>query len=142
MSDAILTVVSLPALLTSVINDLSARKTPLLLVLDDYHLIQTPAIHESINLFIDQMPPHLQIVISTREDPPFALARWRAKQVLTEIHFSDLQFSLEETDRLMNKIKDFQLPAEAIAALQRRTEGWIAVLQLAALSLERLCPLI
>jgi LuxR family maltose regulon positive regulatory protein len=132
--------VSLSALLTSVINDLSARKTPLLLVLDDYHLIQTTAIHESINHFIDQMPPHLQIVIATREDPPLTLARWRAKQALTEIRFADLQFSLEETDCLMNKIKDFRLPAAEIAALQRRTEGWIAGLQLAALSLERLSP--
>lgn len=130
--------VSLNALLTSVINDLSSLKGPLVLVLDDYHLIQTEAIHDSINLFINQIPPHLQIVISTREDPPLALAQWRAKLALTEIRFPDLQFSLDETDRLMNEIMDFRLSAEEIAALQRRTEGWIVGLCLAALSLEKL----
>lgn len=130
--------ISVNALLTSVINDLSRLTTPLVLVLDDYHLIHTAEIHDSMNLFIDQMPPHLQLVISTREDPPLSLARWRTKQALTEIRFSDLQFSLDETDRLMNKIMDFRLSAEEIATLKRRTEGWIAGLRMAAISLEKL----
>ena len=125
-------------MLTSVINDLSGLQTPLVLVIDDYHLIRTEAIHDSLIAFIEQIPAHFHIVISTREDPPLALARWRAKQALTEIRFSDLQFSLDETEKLMNRIKDFRLSAEELAALNRRTEGWIVGLSMAALSLEKL----
>jgi LuxR family maltose regulon positive regulatory protein len=130
--------VSFDALLTSVINDLSGLQTPLVLVIDDYHLIRTEAIHDSLIAFIEQIPAHFHIVISTREDPPLALARWRAKQALTEIRFPDLQFSLDETEKLMNRIKDFRLSAEELAALNRRTEGWIVGLSMAALSLEKL----
>lgn len=130
--------VSINALLTSVINDLSGLKTPLVLVIDDYHLIHTETIHDSMNLFVEQIPAHFHIVISTREDPPLAPARLRARQALTEIRFSDLQFSLDETDRLMNEIMDFRLSAEDIAALKQRTEGWIVGLSMAALSLEKL----
>src|SRR5690606_66497 len=113
-------------------------QTPLVLVIDDYHLIRTEAIHDSLIAFIEQIPAHFHIVISTREDPPLALARWRAKQALTEIRFPDLQFSLDETEKLMNRIKDFRLSAEELAALHRRTEGWIVGLSMAALSLEKL----
>ena len=86
--------VSFDALLTSVINDLSGLQTPLVLVIDDYHLIRTEAIHDSLIAFIEQIPAHFHIVISTREDPPLALARWRAKQALTEIRFPIYNFPL------------------------------------------------
>src|SRR5690554_3587373 len=130
--------VSGQTVVTSVLNDLSNLQTPLILVIDDYHFIHAEEIHESLNLFIDRLPPHFHLIISTREDPPLAIARWRASLALTEIRFSDLQFSSDETGKLLNEIMDFGLSAQDVSALEQRTEGWIVGLRMAALSLENL----
>ncbi len=106
------------------------------LVLDDYHLIHTPQIHDSLDLFIEQLPVDaLRVVLTTRSDPPLNLARRRARQQLCELRAADLRFNRTEIDSLLNQQLGLQLSAEAVDHLAQRTEGWIAALQLTALSL-------
>ena len=106
-----------------------------ILVLDDYHVIETPAIHQQLSFLLDHLPPHLHLVISTRADPPLHLARLRARDQLIELHESDLRFTLAEAVLFLNETMNLSLTPEQIMALETRTEGWIAGLQLAALSL-------
>ncbi len=106
-----------------------------ILVLDDYHVIETPAIHQHLSFLLDHLPPHMQLVISTRADPPLHLAQRRARDQLIELHESDLRFTRIEVEQFLNETMSLSLNLEQIAALETRTEGWIAGLQLAALSL-------
>jgi ATP/maltotriose-dependent transcriptional regulator MalT len=106
-----------------------------ILVLDDYHVIETPAIHQNLSFLLDHLPPHMHLVISTRADPPLHLARLRARDQLIELHESDLRFTRAEAVHFLNETMNLSLTPEQIAALETRTEGWIAGLQLAALSL-------
>ena len=122
--------------LTALVNDLVALTTPLLLVLDDYHLITLPEIHRSVDLMLDHLPPTVRLVISTREDPPLALARLRARGQLTEIRAAELRFSAGEAAVFLNTALALPLPDPDIATLVARTEGWITGLRLAALSLQ------
>jgi LuxR family maltose regulon positive regulatory protein len=124
------------AILTLLLNDLEALSTPLTLVLDDYHLITTPAIHEGLVFLIDHLPPFYYLVITTRIDPPLPLARWRVRNRLTEIRADDLRFRGEEAAIFLNELMGLTLSAAEIATLEARTEGWIAGLQLAALSMQ------
>ncbi|MCE7989984.1 MAG: helix-turn-helix transcriptional regulator [Caldilinea sp. CFX5] len=124
------------AVLTLLLNDLNALTTPLALVLDDYHLITTPAIHEALTFFIDHLPPPVHLIFTTRIDPPLPLARWRARNQLVEIRADDLRFRQEEAATFLNEIMGLTLTAAEITTLEARTEGWIAGLQLAALSLQ------
>ena len=105
------------------------------LVLDDYHVIETADIHQSVSFLLDHLPPHMHLVISSRSDPPLPLARLRARDQLIELHELDLRFRRSEAVEFLNETMSLPLTSEQITALETRTEGWIAGLQLAALSL-------
>ena len=130
--------------LTALVNDLVSFQPgdtpapPLVLVLDDYHAIHTPAIHNSLSFFLDYLPPAVHVVILTRADPPLPLARLRARDQLLELRVADLRFTADEVDLFLNQVMALGLPASAVSALDARTEGWAAGLQLAALSLQGL----
>jgi LuxR family maltose regulon positive regulatory protein len=105
------------------------------LVLEDYHVIETPAIHQHLSFLLDHLPRRMHLIISSRADPPLHLARLRARDQLIELHESDLRFTGAEAVQFLNETMSLSLTSEQIAALEIRTEGWIAGLQLAALSL-------
>lgn len=111
-------------------------RADVVLALDDYHLIDNPAIHRGIAFLIDHLPPHLHLLIASRSDPPLPLARLRVGNQLAEVRFEDLRFTAEEAALFLNQIMELQLTTEDLTALETRTEGWIAGLQLAALSLQ------
>ncbi len=123
------------AIVTPLINDLTANGRPLSLVLDDYHWIQSPTLHFGLNYLLDHLPRPLRLVLTTREDPPLALARRRARRELVEIRASDLRFSRDETATFLNGVLALDLAGDDLAALDERTEGWIAGLQMVGLSL-------
>lgn len=127
----------LEPLLTRLVNDMAALAERVILVLDDYHLIENPTIHRALNFLLDHLPHHMHLVIATRSDPPLHLARLRARAQLTELRLTDLRFNPEETDRFFNRAMGLALSDEGVAALTFRTEGWIAGLQMAAVSMER-----
>ncbi len=116
------------------INDLAADDRSLVLVLDDYHVIDHPIIHSGMQFLLDHLPYNLHIVIGSRTDPPWPLARYRARNQLVEIRAQELRFQLDEVTDFLNRTMGLQLSAEEVAALEERTEGWIAGLHLAALS--------
>ena len=122
-------------LLTALLNDLTALGD-VVLVLDDYHVIESQPIDEALTFFVDHLPPQLRLVIATREDPPLPLARLRARGQLTELRAGDLRFTPSEAADFLNEAMGLNLSARDIAALETRTEGWIAGLQLAALSMQ------
>jgi LuxR family maltose regulon positive regulatory protein len=127
-------------ILTSVLNTLSAPDAAppardSALVLDDYHVITTPAIHDALAWLLDYLPPHLHLIIITRADPALPLARLRARGAVTELHASDLRFTADEAAAFLNQVMGLSLTAADLAALEARTEGWIAGLQLAALAM-------
>ena len=118
------------------INDLAKQERSIVLVLDDYHEIQTPSIHASLLFLLDHLPRNLHLVVSTRTDPPWPLARFRVRNQLIEIRGGDMRFSIEETAEFLNHTMGLNLSVEDVAALEERTEGWAAGLQLAALSMQ------
>jgi LuxR family maltose regulon positive regulatory protein len=124
------------SILTALINDVATAEEPFVLVLDDYHLISTLAIHEALAFLLDHQPAKMHLVIATREDPPLPLSRWRARGQMAEVRQADLRFSLEETSDFLRRVMGLELSSGDIAALHRRTEGWIAGLQLTALSMQ------
>jgi len=105
----------------ALVNDIARLPTPLVLVLDDYHLIHELAIHEALALLIDRQPPSLHVVIATRHDPPFPLPRWRAHGQLMEIRERDLRFSPQEAATFFSQALGLQLDAEQVATLAERT---------------------
>ena len=121
-------------ILTSLLNALTTLSTDTVLVLDDYHVIEAQPIHHSLTFLIEHLPPRLNLVITTRFDPPLPLARLRARGALTEIRAIDLRFTPEEAAAFLTEIMGLPLTAEQVSALEERTEGWIVGLQLAALS--------
>jgi len=122
---------------TILINDFVTHSETVVLVLDDYHEIQNQSIHNSLLFLLDHLPDNLYIVISTRIDPPWPLARYRVRNRLIEIRAQDLRFSIEEATEFLNRTMHLDLSSDDVAALEERTEGWIAGLQLAALSMQR-----
>ena len=128
---------SLAGLVTALINELAADPGPdeVLLVLDDYHLVGSGPVHESVAFLLENLPPGLRVVVSSRADPPLPLARLRARGQLAELRAADLRFTGEEAAALLGEAAGPGLPAAAAAALVARTEGWAAGLQLAGLSL-------
>jgi LuxR family maltose regulon positive regulatory protein len=126
---------SLETVVTALINELVARSEEVTLLLDDYQLIQAPPIHASLTLLLDRAPPMLRLVLASRADPPLPLARLRARGQLAELREHDLRFTMEETAALLRETSGLELPASSLAAVATRTEGWVAGLQLAALSL-------
>ena len=123
-------------MLTLLLNEMATLAEPLALVLDDYHLITNPAIHEALTLIIDRLPATVHLVIISRADPPLPLPRWRVRGQLVEIRAADLRFTPEEAASFLNGVMGLHLTPADIATLDSRTEGWIAALQLAALSMQ------
>lgn len=123
------------AILTSLLNDMAAVDTPFLLVLDDYHSIDAQAVDEALVFLLDGLPPRTHLVIATREDPPLPLARLRARGQLAELRAADLRFGPAEAAAFLNQVMGLNLSAAEVATLETRTEGWIAGLHLAALSM-------
>ena len=127
------------ALIASLINDLAASAAgtqPAVLVLDDYHLIQAPPIQAAVEYLVDHLPDGLHLVIAGRADPPLSLARLRARGEMNELRGPDLRFNTQETADFLNQVMGLALSAAEVEALEARTEGWIAGLQLAALSMQ------
>ncbi|MGH8776498.1 MAG: LuxR C-terminal-related transcriptional regulator [Jiangellaceae bacterium] len=119
---------------TALVNELD-EMADAVLVMDDYHLIHEPPVHQSLEFFLEHLPPALHLVLASRADPPLPLARLRARGQLTEVRVADLRFNREETGELLRAALG-DLPDTAVSALGERTEGWVAGLQLAALSLQ------
>ncbi|HTP07372.1 MAG TPA: LuxR C-terminal-related transcriptional regulator [Anaerolineae bacterium] len=117
------------------INQLDNIAQPFVLVLDDYHLITTPAIHQALTFLIEHQPAHMHVVIATRKDPSLPLPRLRARGQLVELRQADLRFTSEETSTFLRLATGAELPMEDVSALVTRTEGWVAGLQMAALSI-------
>jgi len=124
------------AFLTILVNEISALPNSFSVVLDDYHVIHAQAIHQALAFLIDHAPPRIHVVIAGRADPPLPLARWRARSQLTELRAADLHFTSEEAGLFLNQGMGLNLSADVITVLETRTEGWVAGLQLAALSLQ------
>ncbi|MCW5880949.1 MAG: LuxR family transcriptional regulator [Anaerolineae bacterium] len=123
-------------MLTTLLNEVAALAVEFALVLDDYHVIEAKPVDEALRFLVDHLPPQMRLVIATREDPPLPLARLRARGELTEVRAADLRFTPAEAAHFLNGAMGLDLTAEDIAALETRTEGWIAGLQLAALSMQ------
>jgi LuxR family maltose regulon positive regulatory protein len=123
------------AVITVLVNELAAQPDEFVLVLDDYHHIESPTIHDDLAFLLEQLPLGMHMVISTRSDPPFPLARFRARGQLAELRAADLRFTLDESTSLMHSVWELNLPEESVAVLEERTEGWATGLQLAALAL-------
>jgi LuxR family maltose regulon positive regulatory protein len=124
------------ALVAELINDLAASSISFLVVLDDYHVIQNEWVHQAVGFLVEHQPPEMQLVLITRADPPWPLARLRGRGLVTEIRDHDLRFTSEEATRFLNESMALGLPAEAVSTLEWRTEGWIAGLQMAAISMQ------
>jgi len=122
--------------LTSVLNDLSATPNDVAVVLDDYHLADGPDIRDGMTFLLEHLPPHVHLVISSRADPLLPLARLRARGELVEVRAADLRFTPDEVAAYLNDVIGLNLAPDDIAALEGRTEGWIAALQLAAISMQ------
>jgi ATP/maltotriose-dependent transcriptional regulator MalT len=120
--------------LVSLVNDLDELAGPTVLALDDYHVIDAPDIHESVTFLLGHLPPQVTIAITTRADPPLPLARLRGRGELLELRAADLRFTAGEADAFLNDVMGLDLDPAHVAALEHRTEGWAAGLQLAALS--------
>jgi len=124
------------SLLTALLNEIAALPQDVVLVLDDYHVVDSEPVDEALAFLLEHLPPQMHVVIGTREDPRLPLARWRARGQLTELRAADLRFTAGEAADFLNRVMGLDLSAEDITALETRTEGWIAGLQLAALSLQ------
>lgn len=125
----------LEGVVAALLNPLAAHPEPFVLVLDDYHALTHPPLHAAVAFLIEHLPPTMHVVLTTRHDPPLPLPRLRVRGQLTEIRAADLRFTEEEASEFLNPLMGLDLTGESVAALERRTEGWIAGLQLAALSL-------
>jgi LuxR family transcriptional regulator, maltose regulon positive regulatory protein len=123
------------AALTALLNEVVALSERFVLVLDDYHAIDSEAVDGALAFLVEHLPPQMHLVIATREDPQIPLARLRARGELNELRAADLRFTPAEAAAFLNRVMGLSLSAEDVAALEDRTEGWIAGLQLAALSL-------
>lgn len=121
--------------LPPLINELAANPSPFALVLDDYHVIESPAVHSAVQYLIDHLPPQMHLVVLTRSDPPWPLARLRSRGLLGEFRAADLRFTDAEAADFLGRALDGGLPAADVTVLLQRTEGWPAALQMAALSL-------
>ena len=122
--------------LTALLNALAGFEGILDLVLDDFHVVNQPDILKGVVFLLDHLPPHIHIIISTRADPALPLARFRARGELMEIRATDLRFTAEEVATYLNDSLGLGLTDRDVAALEHRTEGWVAALQLAGLSMQ------
>jgi LuxR family maltose regulon positive regulatory protein len=122
-------------LLTALINDSAKSPVKILLVLDDYHVVNDPSIRDGVVFLLEHLPPTMHLVIASRSDPSLPLARMRARGEMTELRAADLRFTPDEAANFLNHVMGLSLTHKDVAALESRTEGWIAGLQLAALSM-------
>jgi LuxR family transcriptional regulator, maltose regulon positive regulatory protein len=124
------------AIWTALLNEVSVIPDHLLLILDDYHSIDSQPVDQFLTFLVEHQPPHMHLVIATREDPPLPLSKYRARGQLIELRAADLRFTPVEAAEFLNQVMGLYLTAQDIATLETRTEGWIAGLQLAALSMQ------
>ncbi len=124
------------AILTVLLNEITTLPDQFVLVLDDYHVLDAKPVDIALTYLVEHLPPQMHLVIATREDPPLPLARLRARSHLTELRAADLRFTASEAAAFLSQVMGLSLSAEDIAALEDHTEGWIAGLQLAALSMQ------
>jgi LuxR family maltose regulon positive regulatory protein len=124
------------SILTPLLNEVATLSEPIILVMDDYHLITTGTIHDGVAFLLDHLPQQVHMVIATRADPPLPIARLRARGQLTELRADDLRFTTEEVAAFLNEAMRLNLQPQDIAALEARTEGWISGLHMAALSMQ------
>lgn len=127
---------STKAILTSLLNEIASVSEDFILVLDDYHVVDSEPIDEALTFIVEGLPPQMHLVIATREDPDLPLARLRARNQLTELRVKDLRFTDSEAAGFLAQTMGLQLSTEDVTALETRTEGWIAGLQLAGLSMQ------
>jgi LuxR family maltose regulon positive regulatory protein len=123
-------------ILTMLLNEIATSPEELILVLDDYHVLESPPVDQALIFLLEHLPPQLHLVITTREDPQLPLPRLRVRGLLTELRAADLRFTAAETAVFLQKVTGLTLSTADVAALETRTEGWIAGLQLAALSVQ------
>ena len=123
-------------LLVALLNDIDSVSQDFILVLDDYHEVDSKPVDEALRFLVEYMPPQMHLIIASREDPPLPLARLRAKGQLTELRAADLRFTMQEAADFLNQVMGLDLSGQDITALETRTEGWVAGLQLAALSMQ------
>jgi LuxR family maltose regulon positive regulatory protein len=124
------------AILTALLNEITIIPDNFILVLDDYHAIDSQPVDQSLTFLVEHLPPQMHLVIATREDPDLPLSRLRVRSQLTELRAADLRFTPAEAADFLNQVMGLNLSDEDVAALEARTEGWIAGLQLAALSMQ------
>src|SRR3989442_11690410 len=124
------------AILLALLNEITTLPDHFVLVLDDYHVIDAKAVDMALTSLVEHLPPQMHLVIATREDPHLPLARLRTRDQLTELRATDLRFTASEAAAFLNAVMGLSLSAADIAALKDHTEGWIAGLQLAALSMQ------
>lgn len=142
IGEGVLTVLGSPqppppeSTLTALLNDVTTIQSDVVLVLDDYHVLDARPVDDALAFLVEHLPPQLHLVIATREDPALPLARLRARGQMTELRAADLRFTPSEAAEFLKQVMDLDLTADDIAALEARTEGWIAGLQLAAISLQ------
>ena len=122
--------------LTTLLNELAAAPGEVWLVLDDYHLVDSHDVRDGMSFLLEHLPPHVHVVLSTRADPDLPLSRWRVRGELVEIRAADLRFTSDEAATYLNEATGLNLAAGDVEVLEERTEGWIAALQLAALSIQ------
>lgn len=122
--------------LTTLLNEIATIPDNFILVLDDYHLIEAKPVDDALIFLLEHLPPQMHLAITTREDPPLPLARYRARGHLTEVRATDLRFNPTEATEFLNQVMGLNLSTEEVSALETRTEGWIAGLQVAALSMQ------
>ena len=127
---------STESVLAHLLNDIAAAGQPLVFVLDDYHVTESAPVDQAVTYLLEHMPPHMHLIIATREDPQLPLARLRARGQLAEIRALDLRFTPVEASEFLNEVMGLGLSPEDVSALETRTEGWIAGLQLAAISMK------
>jgi LuxR family transcriptional regulator, maltose regulon positive regulatory protein len=123
-------------ILTSLINDLDTTHQEMILVLDDYQFINSQAVHDEAAFLLEHCPNTLHVVIATRSDPPLPLARLRARGQMVELRAADLRFTEPEAAQFLNDVMELRLDSGSVAALEQRTEGWIAGLQMAAIAMQ------
>lgn len=124
------------SVLTILLNEVAAIPDKFILVLDDYHVIDAKAVDDAIAFLLEHLPPQMHLVITTREDPQLPLARLRVRGQMTEVRTTDLRFTSSEAAEFLSQVMALKITAQEVVALETRTEGWIAGLQLAALSMK------
>ena len=127
---------SVEAVMTTLVNEIATIQEDFIFVLDDYHVIDSTTIDQALTFLIEHLPPQMHMVISTREDPQLPLARLRVRGQLTEVRVADLRFTVDEIADLLNRTLGLDLSVKDVQALEQRTEGWIAGLQLVAIALQ------